>query len=531
MGRVARYGGALLIVTIAYTLFEQIGVLLIGAIIGTKAVGIFEAPMRLTLFLSYGGQAVAYGVAPRLARKGDAQPDARAFVRAIRYLLILQGALLAPLLIWAEPIADIALGTGYEESVDVLRALAPFMFLLGIGTFITLAVNYVGEAKQRMPWLSIATLAICAALDLVLLPTIGVVGAAISMDVAFTGYVLGHFWICKRVFDFSVRRLVLTLVRCLAAAGAMAGALALIGTSSLTWAEWLTGAFVGGLAYLFVLIATGEISRAEIRAAIDQSPWKPAWLRAKGGGTAVRSVQAGAWTALRRLAASFSSGLRPPGAGGPQAAHERRDLRLEAAQVVAVVHAHPGPPQRVAGVHPARQRARGPIARPPRHLDHTRIVVAVGVCDRFAGAPEALLADGLRPPQLVLEDRVLQLGEMRVRAGVGADLPASCGEAVQLLPGHRHQLTVELAARPVVDSRPRHRALGAGEVGRHEYRRGPPEARQDRLAELEHGAVGVVERDRHRLALRGALHRVGEGGASVPSVRPAGRAAPPGFRA
>ncbi len=284
MGRVARYGGALLIVTIAYTLFEQIGVLLIGAIISTDAVGIFEAPMRLTLFLSYGGQAVAYGVGPRLARKGDAQPDARAFLTATRYLLILQGALLAPVLIWAEPIADIALGAGYEDSVEVLRALAPFMFLLGIGTFITLAVNYVGEAKQRI-WLSIGTLAICAALDVALLPTIGVVGAAIAMDVAFTGYVLGHFWICKRVFDFSVRRLVLTLVRCLAAAGAMAGALALIGTSSLSWAEWLAGAIAGGLAYLLVLIATGEISRAEIRAAIDQSPWKPPWLRGKGGGT------------------------------------------------------------------------------------------------------------------------------------------------------------------------------------------------------------------------------------------------------
>jgi O-antigen/teichoic acid export membrane protein len=272
MGRVARYGGALLIVTIAYTLFEQIGVLLIGAFISTNAVGIFEAPMRLTLFLSYGGQAVAFGVGPRLARKGDERPDARAFVTATRYLLILQGALLAPVVIWAQPIADIALGAGYEDSVGVLRALAPFMFLLGIGTFITLAVNYVGEAKQRI-WLSIATLAICAALDVALLPTIGVVGAAVAMDVAFTGYVLGHFWICKRVFDFSVRRLVLTLVRCLTAAAAMAGTLALAGTSSLSWVEWLTGTIAGGLVYLLVLTATGEISRAEIRAAIDHAPW------------------------------------------------------------------------------------------------------------------------------------------------------------------------------------------------------------------------------------------------------------------
>ena len=268
MRRVASYGGALLIVTIAYTLFEQIGVLLIGAFISTQAVGIFEAPMRLTLFLSYGGQAVAFGVGPRLARRGGEAPDSRSFVTATRYLLLLQGALLAPVVVWAEPIADIALGAGYEESVEVLRTLAPFMFLLGIGTFITLAVNYVGEARQRI-WLSIATLVVCAALNVALLPTIGVVGAAIAMDVAFTGYVLGHFWICKRVFDFSVERLLLALVRCVLAAAAMAGVLVLLGTSSLSAVEWIAGAVGGSVAYLLVLAVTREISREEIAAVVD----------------------------------------------------------------------------------------------------------------------------------------------------------------------------------------------------------------------------------------------------------------------
>jgi O-antigen/teichoic acid export membrane protein len=271
--RVARYGGALLIVTIAYTLFEQIGVLLIGAFIGTRAVGIFEAPNRLTLFLSYGGQAIAFGVGPRLARRGDESPNARAFVLATRILLTLQGALLAPVVIWARPIADLALGSGYGGSVPVLRALAPFMFLLGIGTFISLAVNYVGEAKRRI-WLSIVTLAVCAAIDVALLPTIGVVGGAIGMDVAFTGYVLGHFWICKRVFDYSVERLTLTLFRCLLAAAGMAAVLALVGTGSLSWAEWIAGGVLGGLTYVLVLTVTGEISRAEIAAAAGELPMR-----------------------------------------------------------------------------------------------------------------------------------------------------------------------------------------------------------------------------------------------------------------
>jgi len=270
--RIARYGSALLVVTVAYTLFEQIGVLLIGAYIGTAAVGFFEAPNRLAVFLTYGGQAVVYGVGPRLARRGDEPPNTRMFTLATRLLVLLHGALLAPVLIWAEPISNLVLGSGYSESIAVLRALAPFMFLAGIGTFITLAVNYVGEAKRRI-WLAISTLVICTALDVVLLPTIGVVGGAIAMDVAFAGYVLGHFWICKRVFDFSVERLLLTLVRCLLAAAAMCGVLALIGISSLEWWQWILGAVLGPLVYVGVLIGSRELPRSELRAVRDQIPW------------------------------------------------------------------------------------------------------------------------------------------------------------------------------------------------------------------------------------------------------------------
>ena len=38
------------------------------------------------------------------------------------------------------------LGSGYEESVDVLRALAPFAVLVGISPLLARAVNYMGEA-------------------------------------------------------------------------------------------------------------------------------------------------------------------------------------------------------------------------------------------------------------------------------------------------------------------------------------------------------------------------------------------------
>ena len=66
--RIAGYAGALLVVEGAFVLFEQIDVLLIGALLSATAAGLFLAPLRLVTFLHYPAYALAAGVAPRVAR-------------------------------------------------------------------------------------------------------------------------------------------------------------------------------------------------------------------------------------------------------------------------------------------------------------------------------------------------------------------------------------------------------------------------------------------------------------------------------
>jgi O-antigen/teichoic acid export membrane protein len=261
--RLAGYASALFLINATYVLFEQLDVLLIGAIKDATAVGLFEAPLRLVIFLGYAGQAVAFGVAPRLARRPGGAPDVRAFEAAVRWLLLIQAALLAPVLVWSEPITQLALGDGYDESAEVLRALAPFVLLSATGTFITLAVNYLGEARRRVP-LVLAAVAVNLVLDLILIPEIGIVGGAVGTDVAFTLYVLGHLWICARLLSFRLAPLVGTLVRALVAAGAACAVLAAFGTADLSAVDAVVGGVLGAAAYLGTLIATGAVSRRDL---------------------------------------------------------------------------------------------------------------------------------------------------------------------------------------------------------------------------------------------------------------------------
>ncbi len=261
--QIARYAGALLIVDAAYSLFQQIDVLIIGAVLGAASAGLFQAPLRLIAFLSYPSYALAIGVAPRLARQDGVAADTAPLTRALRYVLILQSFMVVPVLVWAEPIVDLLLGPDYAKSAEVLRALAPFVFLSGIGILVTMTVNYLGGARRRVP-IAVAAVALNVVIDLILIPDIGIIGGAIGTDIAYAVYVPAHVVLCVRILGFSLRPLLPTLARALAAAAAMAGVLALFGTGEVDLHLLAAGAVTGTAVFAAVLLLTREISRGEL---------------------------------------------------------------------------------------------------------------------------------------------------------------------------------------------------------------------------------------------------------------------------
>lgn len=265
--QIAGYAGSLLIIDGAFTLFSQLDALLIGSILGATSVGLFQAPVRFTIFLQHPGLSVASAVAPRLARREGHPPAVREFAASIRYLILYQALLIAPVVIWARPITELLLGDGYEESAEVLRALAPFIFLSGLAPLLSLAVNYLGEARRRVP-IAIGAVIVNVVLDLILIPSMGIVGAAVGTGVAYALYVPAHFLICRQMLDLPLRPIAVTLARSLLAASAMAGVLALFGTDELSPLEWIAGALGGVAAFASVLVASRELTGHEVRSGL-----------------------------------------------------------------------------------------------------------------------------------------------------------------------------------------------------------------------------------------------------------------------
>ncbi len=270
-GRIARYAGPLMLVDGANSVFATIDILLIGAYLGSRSAGLFSAPTRLLVVFWYPGVAVANGVAPRLARGGsDGRADGDALAAGIRILLILYSLLLAPVIIWAQPIIRILLGSGYGGSVTTMRWLAGAVLLGGLAPLVSISANYLGDVRSRVP-LMVGAVVLDGLIDVILIPRIGIVSGAIATAVAYAVMFYGHVRICERHVEIPRMRLTLTAGRCLVAAAAMAGVCAIWGTDP-SIPVLIVGTLIGTLVFGATLLALGELSRAELAGSL-------AWIR------------------------------------------------------------------------------------------------------------------------------------------------------------------------------------------------------------------------------------------------------------
>jgi len=265
--QLASYAGTLLVVDGAYAIFAHAGLLLVGGILGATAAGVYGAPLKLASVFGFLGLSLAQAIAPRLARHPDEPPRVEALLDGIRLLVIVQGAVTAIVVIWAEPIVELILGAQYQGSVEVLRALGLFIFLTGLGPLVSATLNFLGEARRRVP-IAIGCAALNIALAVALIEEIGITGAAWSFGISYGIYVAGHIWLCRTLLGLRVRPLVLTAARTALAAAALGGVLILIGTADLSPLEWISGLVLGLVAFAAVLVLTREISGVEVRALV-----------------------------------------------------------------------------------------------------------------------------------------------------------------------------------------------------------------------------------------------------------------------
>jgi O-antigen/teichoic acid export membrane protein len=199
-----------------------------------------------------------------MARSEGHEPEVGLFTTGLRYLIVLQALMVVPIVVWADPIVDLVLGPGYDRSADLLQYLGPYIFVSGLAGPLTGAVDYLGEARRRLP-IAIGEVFISAGLTAVLLATIGLSGAAWTADVVSVSYIAVHVWLLRRLVGMPLRPLALAMGRGLLAGAAMTAVLLAFGTEDLAVWEWIAGGAGGVAAFVAVIFATREVTPGELR--------------------------------------------------------------------------------------------------------------------------------------------------------------------------------------------------------------------------------------------------------------------------
>ena len=127
-------------------------------------------------------------------------------------------------------------------------------------------MNYFGEARRRViP--AVATVVLNAILDIVLINALGIKGASIATDAAILLYVLAHLRICVLIMGLELSPILGSFLRSGLAALAMAAVLFGFGTGNLGAPELVVGAVLALVTYLAVLMATAELTPAQLQTA------------------------------------------------------------------------------------------------------------------------------------------------------------------------------------------------------------------------------------------------------------------------
>ena len=263
--------------------------LLIGAMLRVSAVGLFEAPFRLAGMLGFVGLPVAQrGRAAAGPERG--WPDRDSFERALRYLLLFQGVVVAPMVVWAEPLTRIVLGRGLPGVGGHAARPGALRAALGISPLLAGAVNYLGAARRRIP-IAIAAVVVNTAIDVALLGGVGHRRRRPSARTSPTRSTsLAHLASAGELVQLRLRPLAAAWPARSAAAGAHGGGAVRLRHRG----EWRSGSCSSAgrwasAVYMAALLLTRQVSRAELaglwrRLAASARAVSPARLIASSAG-------------------------------------------------------------------------------------------------------------------------------------------------------------------------------------------------------------------------------------------------------
>ncbi|AGB14875.1 membrane protein involved in the export of O-antigen and teichoic acid [Halovivax ruber XH-70] len=205
--RVLSYSVPITATTAANRIDNKLDTILVGVFLDPTAVAFYTLPGQIREFVQTPVAAVGFSLSPTFESQkagGNADRAARMYEQTIFYVLLLYIPAATGMAIVAEPFITIVFGSEYAGAVPVLQILAIHIVLVAVAIVTSNSLDYLGRARERA--IAKTVTALCnLGLNVLLIPTIGVVGAAIATVLTFSVYTAVAVYIMGQELDLRSR--------------------------------------------------------------------------------------------------------------------------------------------------------------------------------------------------------------------------------------------------------------------------------------------------------------------------------------
>lgn len=196
--RIAEYAVPVTASEAAGKLSGRIDTVLVGFFLNPVAVSYYVVAEQVVSMIQSPVNALGFTLAPTFGAEksaGNTEKAARIYEEAFLHMALFYVPAAAGIILVAEPLVELVFGTDYLGAVPVLQVLGLYAFVKANLMVSAKALDFLGRARSRAVVKGVTSV-LNVLLNIALIPTIGVVGAAIatvitsSMYAAATVYIL-----------------------------------------------------------------------------------------------------------------------------------------------------------------------------------------------------------------------------------------------------------------------------------------------------------------------------------------------------
>ncbi len=180
-----RFTGPRALASVAQSAMQRLDIILVGALAGASAAAIYTAATRFLVIGQMGTRAISLAVQPRLGEALGRSDFASAkffYHIATAWLMIITWPMFMVFIVFGDRLLTV-FGTGYRDGEAVLLVLALAMLVATGCGMVDMVLNMAGKTSWNLINV-LLSMGVQLGLDVLLIPRLGILGAAIGWAVA-----------------------------------------------------------------------------------------------------------------------------------------------------------------------------------------------------------------------------------------------------------------------------------------------------------------------------------------------------------